>query len=69
MKDALPAKDLKESIPQAAFVQPRIIDAEVLLQQTFDTDPRQGCTLLFRLYYAPLCSHVIRFVYSKQEAL
>jgi RNA polymerase sigma-70 factor (family 1) len=68
MKDALPAKDLKESISQAAFVQPRIIDAEVLLQQTFNTDPRQGCALLFRLYYAPLCSHVIRFVYSKQVA-
>jgi RNA polymerase sigma-70 factor (family 1) len=68
MKDALPAKDLKEGIPQSESGQSRIIDAEALLQQTFDNDPRNGCTLLFRLYYAPLCSHVIRFVYSKQVA-
>lgn len=68
MKEALPARDLKEGITQPEAVQPRIIDAEALLHQTFETDPRQGCALLFRLYYAPLCSHVIRFVYSKQVA-
>jgi RNA polymerase sigma-70 factor (family 1) len=68
MKDALLAKDLKDDALQSEAVQPRIIDAEALLHQTFEMDPRQGCAVLFRLYYAPLCSHVIRFVYSKQVA-
>lgn len=67
MTEALPAKDSEENIIKPERVS-RIIDAEVLLKQTFDADPRQGCALLFRLYYAPLCSHVIRFVYSKQVA-
>jgi RNA polymerase sigma-70 factor (ECF subfamily) len=27
-----------------------------------------GCELLFRQYFAPLCSHVVRFVYNRQVA-
>lgn len=68
MTDALPGKDGKGNPFRPQHAETRIIDAEVLLKQTFNTDPRQGCSLLFRLYYAPLCSHVIRFVYSKQVA-
>ena len=68
MNDALPAKDSNNNNLGPENLKPRIIDAEVLLQQTFITDPIQGCSLLFKLYYAPLCSHVIRFVYSKQIA-
>ena len=66
MIDTLPGKVPEENHFPAP--ETRIIDAEVLLQQTFKTDPRQGCSLLFRLYYPSLCSHVIRFVYSKQVA-
>ena len=68
MIDAVNSKDREKEIFSAESGETRIIDAEILLQKTFDTDPRQGCSLLFRLYYAPLCSHVIRFVYSKQVA-
>ena len=68
MIDALPGEDEKGNPFRPKHAETRIIDAEVLLQQTFDTDPRQGCSLLFRLYYAPLCSHAIRFVYCKQVA-
>src|SRR5688500_9355192 len=66
MIDALPGNDLEKNHFHSA--ETRIVDAEVLLQETFNTDPQQGCSLLFRLYYAPLCSHVIRFVYSRQVA-
>lgn len=38
------------------------------LQEVFETEPRQGCELLFRKYYEPLCSHAIRFVYAKETA-
>ncbi len=68
MTDALSDKGGKENLFRPQQAETRIIDAEVLLHQTFKTDARQGCSLLFRLYYAPLCSHVIRFVYSKQVA-
>jgi len=68
MTDALPGKGGKGELFRPLNEETRIIDAEVLLQETFNTNPRQGCSLLFRLYYAPLCSHAIRFVYSKQVA-
>jgi RNA polymerase sigma-70 factor (ECF subfamily) len=68
MTNVLPDKDSGGGLFRPKQAETRIIDSEVLLQRTFDTDPRQGCSLLFRLYYAPLCSHAIRFVYSKQVA-
>lgn len=68
MIDALPGSDRQESPFSSGTEATKIIDAEVLLRETFNTDPRQGCSLLFRLYYSSLCSHVIRFVYSKQVA-
>lgn len=68
MTDALPGDDRNENHLQSHRAASRVIDAELLLRETFNTDPRQGCALLFRLYYAPLCSHLIRFVYSKQIA-
>lgn len=68
MTDALPGDDRKENLLAPHQAETRVIDAELLLKETFNSDPRQGCALLFRLYYAPLCSHVIRFVYSRQIA-
>ena len=46
----------------------RIIDEEILIHRVFATDPRQGCEILFQKYYKVLCSHAIRFVYSKEVA-
>lgn len=68
MIDALPGNDDQGTDLRVQERQTRIIDSELLLQQTFKDDARQGCSLLFRLYYAPLCSHAIRFVYSKEVA-
>ena len=65
------------SSPQHANIDPtsgsdgdqiRIIDSEQLLKNIFDEDPREGCAMLFRLYYSPLFSHAVRFVYSKAVA-
>ena len=44
------------------------IDEEILIKRVFDSDPKQGCEILFRKYYRLLCSHAIRFVYSKEIA-
>jgi RNA polymerase sigma-70 factor (ECF subfamily) len=41
---------------------------EWFLRKTFEQDARQGCSLLFRKYYVPLCSHTVRYVYSKEIA-
>lgn len=43
-------------------------DKEWFIRQTFAEDPRKGCELLFRNYYSVLCSHAVRFVYSKELA-
>ena len=44
------------------------IDSAVFLKSTFEQDPGKGLELLFRRFYNPLCSHAVRFVYSKQIA-
>jgi len=41
-----------------------LLDEELLIRKTFETDPRQGCEVLFRKYYHLLCSHAVRLVYS-----
>jgi RNA polymerase sigma-70 factor (ECF subfamily) len=46
----------------------KIIDEEKLVKRVFDTDPKQGCEILFKKYYRLLCSHAVRFVYSKEVA-
>lgn len=43
-------------------------DGELFIRHAFTTDPRLGCELLFRQYFAPLCSHAVRFVYNRQLA-
>jgi RNA polymerase sigma-70 factor (ECF subfamily) len=45
-----------------------IDEFEILIRKKFEVDPTEGCTLLFRKYYAGLCSHAVRFVYSKEIA-
>jgi RNA polymerase sigma-70 factor (family 1) len=58
---------------QAVFSHPPVVpsrqlNAELFLRKAFEQDPRQGLELLFRKYHAPLCSHAVRFVYSRQIA-
>jgi RNA polymerase sigma-70 factor (family 1) len=48
--------------------EPKIIGEETLLPKIFQQDPQRGCEILFRKYYANLCNHAIRFVYSKDIA-
>jgi len=43
-------------------------NTEVFIRKVFVDDPQKGCELLFKWYYQPLCSHAVRFVYSKQIA-
>ncbi len=44
------------------------IDSVLFLKVAFEEDPSKGLELLFRRFYKPLCSHAVRFVYSKQVA-
>ncbi len=43
-------------------------DDELLIRRAFQTDASQGCDLLFRRYYQPLCSQAVRLVYDKSLA-
>jgi RNA polymerase sigma-70 factor (ECF subfamily) len=43
-------------------------DRELFIRKTFQINPQEGCALLFRTYYNPLCSYAVRFVYSKEVA-
>ena len=44
------------------------IDDEWYIREAFETNAEEGCTLLFKKYFSPLCNHVVRFVYSKSIA-
>jgi len=46
----------------------RIVDSEILIRKNFEIDREKGYELLFKRYYQPLCSHAVRFVYSKEVA-
>ncbi|WP_051398120.1 RNA polymerase sigma-70 factor [Runella limosa] len=43
-------------------------DNELFIRQAFLENPSKGCALLFRRYHKMLCSHAVRFVYSKDIA-
>lgn len=43
-------------------------DSEMLLKRAFESDANKGIELMFRWYYRPLCSHVVRYVSSKEIA-
>ncbi len=44
------------------------VDKEFFIKSVFQTDVKKGYDLLFRHYYTPLCSHAVRYVYSKEVA-
>ncbi len=46
----------------------KIISDECFIVKNFSESPEKGFELLFRKYYANLCNHAIRFVYSKELA-
>jgi len=45
-----------------------IVDSELWIKRAFEADITKGYELLFKRYYQPLCSHAVRFVYSKEVA-
>lgn len=49
-------------------VQGKMTDAEVFIRQAFQDNAAKGYELLFRRYHRALCSHAVRFVYSKETA-
>jgi RNA polymerase sigma-70 factor (ECF subfamily) len=46
----------------------KVIDDEFFIKQAFIEDSNKGFELLYNRYYKPLCSHALRFVYSKDIA-
>jgi RNA polymerase sigma-70 factor (ECF subfamily) len=49
-------------------IEEKHIDDEIFIKKALQLNPKDGCELLFRRYYKPLCSHAIRYVYSKEIA-
>ncbi|WP_338875639.1 RNA polymerase sigma-70 factor [Spirosoma sp. SC4-14] len=47
---------------------PTVVDNEHVVRSAFAESPQKGFELLFRLYYVPLCSHAVRFVYTREVA-
>jgi RNA polymerase sigma-70 factor (ECF subfamily) len=45
-----------------------VLDDEAILRNAFKNNPEVGFDLVFRRYYNPLCSHAVRYVYSKEVA-
>lgn len=45
-----------------------IVDNEQFIRAAFAESATQGFEGLFRLYYTPLCSHALRFVYRQEVA-
>jgi RNA polymerase sigma-70 factor (family 1) len=44
------------------------LDSEILIRKAFESDFSAGIEALFRWYYAPLCSHAVRYVSSREIA-
>lgn len=47
---------------------PATRDTEFFTRLAFQDSPQKGCELLFRRYHQALCSHAVRYVYSKETA-
>lgn len=46
----------------------KVIDSEILLRRAFEKNSDAGAGALYKWYYAPLCSHAVRYVSSKEIA-
>ena len=58
----------KGDIPEALETGNVSGDVEFFIRMAFKDNAKKGYELLFRHYYKVLCSHAIRFVYSKEIA-
>ena len=47
---------------------PQVPNKEYFLRKAFEEDEWEGCALVYRHYYNALCSHAVRFVYSRMYA-
>ncbi|WP_080054584.1 RNA polymerase sigma-70 factor [Spirosoma aerolatum] len=45
-----------------------VVDNEYFIRAAFAESSEKGFEALFRLYYNPLCSHALRFVYTREVA-
>lgn len=45
-----------------------LMNNESMIRQVIKQNPQQGYDMIFRRYYQPLCSHAVRFLYSKEAA-
>lgn len=63
----VPVRILKEEVNELEEVESPA-DVEFFIRQAFQSNPQLGCELLYRSYYQPLCSHAVRFLYSKTIA-
>lgn len=56
------------NVQQVSSAKVKEVDSAIFFKETFAENPKKGMELLFRRYYKPLCSHAVRFVYSRQIA-
>lgn len=68
--DRSAADNKVQSIPINGDIEEAIVftNVEVFIQKLFQQDPKKGFEILFRKYYALMCNHAVRFVYSQQIA-
>ncbi|RAJ97811.1 RNA polymerase sigma-70 factor (ECF subfamily) [Larkinella arboricola] len=66
----LNTKSLAQNEPEEDVLdgKPALNDTELFIRRTFEENPQKGCELLFRRYHQALCSHAVRYVYSKETA-
>jgi len=60
----LNSKKVDEGEMQSA----NVFDNEAIIRNVLKSQPEKGFELIFKRYYKPLCSHAVRFVYSKELA-
>lgn len=66
--DCLRPEESHPLVPSLKDNSTGIIDSEVWIKKAFEVDTAKGYELLFKRYYPPLCSHAVRYVYSKEVA-
>lgn len=52
----------------SSLVAESAIQSEVLIRKAFERDFDEAIEMLYRWYYAPLCNHAIRYVFSREAA-
>lgn len=68
LKNDLPEKQTFRTDQEVDHGQSVVLNEEEYLRKLFEISPEKGFELLFRKYYANLCSSCIRFVHSKEAA-